>query len=66
MKNTIRIERSIKKITQEKLAKSVGISRQSVNAIELNKLVPSVIIALKIARIFQKRMEDVFLLEEFD
>jgi putative transcriptional regulator len=66
MKNTIRIERAIKKITQEELAKSVGISRQSANAIELNKLVPSVIIALKIARIFQKRMEDVFLLEEFD
>jgi putative transcriptional regulator len=66
MKNTIRIERAIKKITQEELAKSVGVSRQSINAIELNKLVPSVIIALKIARVFQKKMEEVFLLEEFD
>jgi putative transcriptional regulator len=66
MKNTMRIERSIKKITQDELAKFVGVSRQSINAIELNKLVPSVIIAMKIARVFQKKMEEVFLLEEFD
>jgi putative transcriptional regulator len=66
MKNTIRIERAIKNITQDELAKSIGISRQSVNAIELNKLVPSVIIAMKIARVFQKKMEEVFMLEEFD
>jgi putative transcriptional regulator len=66
MKNTIRIERAIKHITQDELAKTVRVSRQSINAIELNKLVPSVIIALKIARVFQKKMEDVFMLEEFD
>ena len=66
MKNTIRIERAIKEITQDELAKSIGVSRQSINAIELNKLVPSVIIALKIARVFQKKMEEIFLLEEFD
>jgi putative transcriptional regulator len=66
MKNTIRIERAIKNITQDELAKAIGVSRQSINAIELNKLVPSVIIALKITRVFQKKMEEVFLLEEFD
>ena len=66
MKNTIRIERAIKNITQDELAKIVRISRQSINAIELNKLTPSVIIAMKIARVFQKKMEDVFMLEEFD
>ena len=66
MKNTIRIERAIKSLTQEELAKKVGVSRQTINAIEVNKYVPSTLISLKIARVLQKKVEELFLLEAFD
>lgn len=66
MKNIIKIERAIKNITQEDLAKLTGVTRQTINAIELNKFVPSTLVALKIARIFQKKVDDIFMLEEFD
>ena len=66
MKNTIRIERAIKNITQAELAEQVGVSRQTINAIESNKYVPSTVLALKIARIFGKPLEDIFMLEDKD
>ena len=51
------------KISQQQLADDVGVSRQTINAIELGKFVPSTILAIKIARRFGKRVEDVFILE---
>ncbi len=66
MKNTIRIERAIKNITQAELAATVNVSRQTINTIESNKYVPSTILALKIARIFDKPLEEIFILEEGD
>lgn len=66
MKNTIRVERAILNITQADLAEKVKVSRQTINAIESNKYVPSTVLALKIARIFQKNLEDIFILEETD
>lgn len=66
MKNNIRIERAFKNITQGELAERVGVSRQTINTIESNKYVPSTILALKIARIFEKPVESVFILEEGD
>jgi len=66
MKNRIRIERAILDITQSDLAKKINVSRQTINAIESNKYVPSTVLALKIARIFGKRVEEVFELEEND
>jgi putative transcriptional regulator len=66
MKNNIRIERAIKNITQADLADLVGVSRQTINTIESNKYVPSTVLALKIARIFGKPVEEVFILEEED
>jgi len=66
MKNTIRIERAIKDITQADLANQVGVSRQTINSIESNKYVPSTVLALKIARVFGKALEDIFMLEESD
>jgi putative transcriptional regulator len=66
MKNTIRIERAIKDITQAELAEQVGVSRQTINSIESNKYVPSTVLALKIARVFGKPMEVIFSLEEGD
>ncbi len=66
MKNTIRIERAIKNITQAELATMIGVSRQTINAIESNKYVPSTVLALKMAKLFQKKVEEIFLLEEKD
>ena len=66
MKNNIRAERAIKDITQAELAERVNVSRQTINTIESNKYVPSTILALKIARIFGKPVEDIFVLEEGD
>jgi putative transcriptional regulator len=66
MKNTIRIERAILDITQEELAKRVSVSRQTINAMEANKYVPSTVLALKIAKVFSKSVEEIFLLEEKD
>ena len=66
MKNNIRVERAIKNITQADLAAMVGVSRQTINTIESNKYVPSTVLALKIARVFEKPVEAVFTLEEED
>ncbi len=66
MKNNIRVERAIKNITQEELAKQISVSRQTINAMESNKYIPSTMLALKIARYFGKSVEDIFQLEETD
>jgi putative transcriptional regulator len=66
MKNSIRVERAILNITQAELAEKVNVSRQTINAIESNKYVPSTVLALKIARVFQKGVGDIFALEEDD
>lgn len=66
MKNTIRVERAIRDITQATLAEAVEVSRQTINAIEANKYVPSTVLALKIARYFAKPVEAIFELEEED
>lgn len=63
MKNTIKIERAFKNITQEDLAKKIGVSRQTINAMEAGKYVPSTVLALKIAKYFDKKVEDIFELE---
>lgn len=66
MKNNIRIERAIKNITQAELAEKVNVSRQTINTIESNKYIPSTVLALKIARVFGKSVEEIFSLEEND
>lgn len=66
MKNTIKIERALKNITQEDLAKKIGVSRQTINAMEAGKYVPSTVLAIKIAKYFSKKVEDIFELEEGD
>ena len=66
MKNNLKIERAIKDITQEDLAKKIGVSRQTINAMEAGKYVPSTVLALKIARYFGKQVEDIFELEDED
>ncbi len=66
MKNSIKVERAKKNITQEDLANSVSVSRQTINAVETGKFVPSTILALKIARYFQVPLESLFELDTND
>ena len=66
MKNTIKVERAKKDMTQQDLAERVQVSRQTINSIESGKYVPSTLLALKIARIFGVRLEEIFELEEGD
>jgi putative transcriptional regulator len=66
MKNSIRIERAIKNITQADLAELIGVSRQTINTIESNRYVPSTVLALKIARVFGKPVEEIFELGDED
>ncbi len=66
MKNRIRIERAIIDITQADLAEKIGVSRQTINAMESNKYVPSTVLALKIAQLFSKKVEEIFELNEND
>ena len=66
MKNNIRVERAIVRMTQQQLADLIGVARQTINAIEANKYVPSTVLALKIARVFSKPVEDIFMLEDND
>lgn len=53
-------------MTQQQLADAVGVSRQTVNAIESGKFIPSTVLALKVARLFGKPVEQVFILEDED
>ena len=66
MKNTIRVERAIKNMTQADLAGAISVSRQTINTIESNKYVPSTVLALKIAKVFNKPLEEIFMLEDGD
>jgi putative transcriptional regulator len=66
MKNRIRVARAERRITQQQLADAVGVSRQTVNAIESGRFIPSTILALKVARVFEQPVENIFTLEDDD
>ena len=66
MKNTIKVERAKKDMTQQDLAEKIQVSRQTINSIEAGKYVPSTVLALKIARVFGVTMEEIFEMEEGD
>lgn len=57
----LRIERGW---TQQQLAEAVGVSRQSINSIERNRYIPSLLLALTFARIFACSTDDIFKLEK--
>ena len=63
MKNRIRAERAELRMTQQALAEATGVSRQTINAIETGRFVPSTVLALKIARVFRTSVEQIFQLE---
>ena len=66
MNNKIKIERAVNNLTQEQLAEKVSVTRQTINAIELKKFVPSTVLALKICKVFNKSVDEVFSLEDTD
>ena len=66
MKNRIRVARAEVRITQQQLAEAIGVSRQTINAIESGKFVPSTVLALKMAQIFEKPVEDIIMLDNED
>lgn len=62
MKNSIHVERAILKLTQDELAKLIGVSRQTINSIEANRYVPSTVLALRLSEVFKKPVNDFFIL----
>jgi putative transcriptional regulator len=60
VKNKLRVLRAEHDLTQGELAQRLGVSRQTVNAVEVGKYDPSLPLAFKIASVFKRRIEDVF------
>lgn len=63
LKNTIKVQRAKKDLTQEQLAELVGVTRTTINFVERGKWVPSAVLALKIAQVFEVPFEEVFYLD---
>ena len=64
MKNKLKVYRAMGQLTQEQLADKIGVSRQTVIAVESNRYLPSLGLAFKIARLFKVKIEDIFLYEK--
>ncbi|MEE8167315.1 MAG: helix-turn-helix transcriptional regulator [Candidatus Hydrothermarchaeales archaeon] len=60
MKNNLRVQRAIIEMTQGELAKKVGVTRQTINAIEKRKYNPSLDLAFKLARLFDMKIDELF------
>ncbi|WP_266157467.1 helix-turn-helix transcriptional regulator [Dyella silvatica] len=60
MRNSLRVLRAQLEISQAELAERLGIARQTVNALETGKYAPSLPLAFKIAKVFQKPVEEIF------
>ena len=66
MRNTIKVERARKNITQADLAEAIDVSRLTIHSIETGKFNPSILTALKMARFFDISVDELFMLEEAD
>jgi len=66
MTNSLKVERARRNYTQANLAEKVSVSRQTINSIEIGKYVPSTLLALKIARVFNSSVDEIFRLEDSD
>jgi len=64
LKNYVRMHRARLDLSQEELAQAVGVSRQTIHAIERGKAEPSVALALRLAKLFQLRVDELFWLEQ--
>jgi putative transcriptional regulator len=61
MRNKLKVYRAMHDLTQDKLAEKLGVSRQTVNAIESNKYLPTLGLAFKIAKYFKVKIEEIFI-----
>ena len=66
MKNRLKVARAEQNLSQADLADRIGVSRQTINSIETARYVPSTVLALKLARVFGKPVDQLFTLEETD
>lgn len=64
LKNTLKVQRAIKNITQEELAAAVGVTRKTINTIENGVYTPSTVLALRLARYFGVPVEEIFQLQK--
>ena len=64
MRNSLRVLRAERRWSQAELAERLGVSRQTINVIENEKYDPSLGLALKVARLFGKHVEEIFVLDE--
>jgi putative transcriptional regulator len=64
LRNTLKVQRAMRDLTQAELAELAGVTRKSINAIELGHMVPSTILALKLARALGATVETLFSLEQ--
>ena len=64
MENNLRVERAIKRISQAQLAEAIGVSRQTIFAIENNTFVPSTELALRLSAYFGKTVNELFWLTD--
>jgi len=64
LENNLRVLRAIKDISQEQLADELGVTRQTIHAVENDKYNPSLDLAFKIARFFEKSIEEIFIFKE--
>ena len=63
LRNKLKVQRAMHDFTQADLAARAGVTRKSVNAIETGRMVPSVLLALKLARALEVPVETIFILE---
>ncbi len=63
MKNTMKLHRVKQNLTQDDVAQRLGVSRQTINSIENNKYFPSLELGLKLARIFNCKVDELFSLD---
>ncbi|MBQ9253147.1 MAG: helix-turn-helix transcriptional regulator [Bacteroidales bacterium] len=66
MKNRLKVERAELNISQEELGLMTGVTKQTINAIENGKYAPSGLVLMKIARLCNKDVKDIFFLEDSD
>ncbi len=60
MKNKLKVYRAMHDLTQEQLAEKLGVTRQTIIAIESDKYLPSLRLAYKISRLFDTTVEEIF------
>lgn len=64
LKNTIKVQRAKKNLTQEQLAELVCVTRKTINTVEKGKYVPSTVLALKLAKVLDVTVEELFILQK--